>query len=324
MHTPESTARLRPTAILVCTLASLLCAAATAAAETPEPDRSIVYKSLNLIRYNPLGLQSENQLLYRLALSDSDHILLRDTYLAFGPQVMVSPSLQRVGARVHVKPLAILELFGLVEYIWFLGNFDYVTSYPDATADYSPDRLKSGADNGENYSATGLSVALSARLQIKIKGIALRSTTRMNRYWMGTRSADPVWYDIYWDLLGPRRGWMMLQDNDVLWVKGRLVVGLRHTWTRSWLPEAATAPLAADAPRHDSTHRVGPLVAYRLVDDDKYADKPYRRPTLLVLAQWWAAHPYRAGQQVSQAVPWLIVALAFNGRLDSASPVPAT
>ncbi len=291
-------------------------AMAAAGAEEPQEPKSVVmHRALTLLRDNPAGLQSEHRLLWRMDLSDSDHILFRDTYLAIGPQLMVSPSLQRLGARIDFKPLAMLELFALAEYLWFLGNFDYVTSYDDASADHSPKALEVAGDTGGNYSATGLSLAVSARLQVKVKDLAIRSTTRMNRYWMDTKDGDPVWYDIYWDIMSSRRGWTMLQDNDLLYVKDRLVIGLRHTWTRSWLPDSAMAAVPEGAPRPDSIHRLGPLVAWRLVDEPKYADTAFRRPTLLLLSQFWLAHPYRAGQQVSQFRPWLVIALAFDGRL---------
>lgn len=292
--------------------------ASESASSDKAPAQSIVHRSLTLVRNNPLGLQEEYQLALRTSLSDSDHVLLRDTYFSIGPQMMVSPSLQRFGLRATLKPLAILELFGLVEYLWFLGNYDYVQSYSDASADHSPDALKAGTARGENYQTVGLSMALSARLQIKAGPLAIRSTSRFNRYWLDTKGQDPVWYDIYWDILSPRLGWTLLQDNDLLFVRGRLVVGVRHTWTRSWLSPAAMAPVAKGAPRPDSTHRIGPLIAWRLVDDAKHAAKVFRRPTLLLLAQFWALHPYRAGQQVSQANPWLVLALAFDGQLDPA------
>ncbi len=283
--------------------------------ETCMPSWSIIQRGVGVIRYNPLGLQYEHRLQWRTRLSDSDSILFKDTYFGAGPQMMVSPSLQRVGFRVVAKPIALLELFALAEYLYFLGNFQYVQSFDDASADFSQSKLQTNANNGENYSASGLSLAVSARLQAKVGPIAVRSTTRMNRYIMDTKEQHPVWYDIYWDQLSPRNGWTMLQDNDLLYVSGRLIVGLRHTWTRSWLPDEAMAPVADGAPPPDRTHRVGPLLGYRLNDDPKFKRDITRVPTLLLLSQWWVAHPYRTGADTSQAIPWILLVFTYDGHI---------
>ena len=60
---------------------------------------------------------------------------------------------------------------------------------------------------------------------------------------------------------------------------------------------------------------MGPFVAWRLTDEEKYVDSMFRRPTLVVLSQWFLQHPYRTGQDVSQGVPWIAVVLAFDGQL---------
>ena len=279
------------------------------------PDSAVMHRGLGIFRYNPLGLQWEQRLMYRVRLSDSDNILFRNTWAAIGPQVMVSPSLQRIGLRASAKPIAVLELFALVEHLRFIGTFDYMQSYPDASADFSTKAQKANTEAGKNYAAGGWQVSLSGRLQAKVKSIAVRSTTRMNRHWMDTRDNEPVWFDIYTDQLSPRDGWTMQQDNDVLYVKDRLVIGIRHTWSRSWLSDAAMKPVAEGAPRPDQTHRVGPLIAWKLRSPETYADKAYRSPTLLLIAQFWAVHPYRAGQEITRAIPWLILGYTFDGRV---------
>lgn len=281
------------------------------------PDYAIIHRSLSILRHNPSGLQHEHRLMWQMRLSDSEHRLLKNSYFALGPQVMVSPSLQRAGLRASFKPFAMLEMFALVEKLWFIGTFDYVQSYPDAAADFSPEAQKAATERGENYDATGTQISLSARLQAKVGPIAVRSTNRLNRHWFNTKRNDPVWYDIYTDTLTPRDGWVFLQDNDLLFIKGRLVIGLRHTMSRSYLSDEVLKPLAVDADRPELTHRLGPFAAYRLNDDTKFVDSIFRRPTLVVLTQFWVKHPYRTGQSVSQAIPWIVVALAFDGRVKT-------
>ena len=279
------------------------------------PKTALMHQSLSIIRYNPLGLQHEHRLMWRMRLSDSDKILWKDTYVAFGPEIMATPSLQRFGVRLQAKPIAVFEFFALAEYLYFLGNFDYVQSYKDAAADFSTEAQKAATERGENYSALIGKVSVSGRLQAKVGPIAVRSTNRMSRFWFDAKDEHKVFFDIYTDLLTPVNGWTFWQDNDVLYINGRLIVGLRHTWSQSFLSDDAMQPVAADAPAPNVTHRVGPIIAYRLRDDPKYGDTWYRRPTLLVLAQWWVKHPYRTGQEISQAIPWLVVGFAFNGRV---------
>jgi hypothetical protein len=298
------------------TLFSTISAAAEVDAPgTKMPDHAVIHRSLTVLRHNPSGLQHEHRLMWRTRLSDSDHLLLKNTFFALGPQIMVSPSLQRAGLRASFKPIAMLELFALVEQLWFIGTFDYVQSYKDAAADFSPDAQRAATGRGENYAASGTQVSLSARIQAKVGPIAVRSANRFSRHWFNTKHNDPVWYNIYTDTLTPRDGWVFIQDNDLLFIRGRVVVGVRHTMSRSYLSEEVLKTVADGADRPELTHRVGPFAAIRLTDHDKYMESMFRRPTLVVLTQFWVKHPYRSGQAVSQAIPWIVVALAFDGRL---------
>ncbi len=284
------------------------------------PATSVIYKNLTVIRLNPLGLQNRFGLFWRKRLSDSDSLLRKNTYMMAGATAMVTPSLQRFGARVEVQPLAILQLFAGADLTWFLGNFDYMTSYKSADANYSDTDLKAASEAGQNYGAMGLRLTFGGILQGKVGPIAIRSNTRVHYYRMDTRDDDPLWFDIFDDILSPSRGFTFVQNNDVLFVRGRLVAGIRHTWSRSLLGDLADTPAvkALDTPR-DSTHRVGPFIAYRLNDQDPYVTSMFRRPTLVVLTQWWVQHPYRTGQDVSQAFPWTVVAFAFGGQFSASN-----
>ena len=112
-------------------------AAAKASSGDKMPDTSVVYSNLTVMRLNPLGLQNRFGLFWRKRLSDSDSVLKKNTYARAGVTAMLTPSLQRVGARVEVQPLAVLQLFAAADFVWFMGNFDYMTSYKSANVDYS-------------------------------------------------------------------------------------------------------------------------------------------------------------------------------------------
>ncbi len=292
----------------------VLCACSlpmTAAADdSTMPDSAVVHRNVSVMRYNPLGLQNEYRIGWRKRLSDSDHLLLRETYFTAGLQAMVTPAMHRVGPRIDFKPLAVLHLYAMAEWVWYMGNFQFMQSHPDANVNFSDTAQKAAAKRDENHAATGWSLNAGALVQAKVGPIAVRSNNRLLHTTMATKDDQPIWHDIYLDLLMPRKGWALSQDNDILWLNDRLIVGVRHTWSRSWLPDVAGA-----TSERSTTHRVGPFVAWRLTAEERYANSMLRRPTLVVLSQWWLAHPYRTGQDVSQATPWLVVALSFDGRL---------
>ncbi len=284
--------------------------------DTKMPDVSVVYSNLTVIRYNPLGLQNRFRIGWRKRLSDSDSVLRKNTYFMASLTALITPSLERVGVRLEFQPLAILQLYAGAEWAWYLGNFDYLTSYKDAAQDYSDTALAAAADRGENYAASGLRLTAGAMLQAKVGPIAVRSNTRAHYHRLNSRASDPVWFDIFDDLLTPRRGLSFIQNNDLLFVKGRLVAGIRHTWSRSMLDDDALAAVPSNLSPRDSTHRVGPFVAYRLTKENKYASSRFRRPTLVLLTQWWVQHPWRTGQDTSQALPWTVLAFTFDGQLS--------
>ncbi len=300
---------------ILCTASLLGVGEAAHSQETQMPDSSVVHRNVFAARDNPIGLQNEYRIAWRKRLSDSQHLLLKDTFWQVGLHSTLTPAMERVGPRIDVKPLAVLQLYAMVEWIYFIGNFQFLQSYPDASVDYSDTAQRAGADRGENYSTSGWAATAGALLQAKVGDIAVRSNNRIAYGEMDIRAGHQVWYDIYYDMLLPRRSWVMRQENDLLWLKDRLIVGVRHTWTRSWLPQAVLAKVAAGADARDTTHRLGPFVAWRLTEEERYAATWFRRPTLVVLSQWWLAHPWRTGQASSQARPMFVLALSFDGRL---------
>ena len=62
-----------------------------------------------------------------------------------------------------------------------------------------------------------------------------------------------------------------------------------------------------------ATHRVGPLVAYTF--HNRPSGARFDEPTLLLLVQWHAQHPYRAGQERNAGIPLIALAFQFQGDL---------
>jgi hypothetical protein len=70
-----------------------------------------------------------------------------------------------------------------------------------------------------------------------------------------------------------------------------------------------TADDQAKAP--GAIHRAGPLAAWTF----KKPDGAALEPTVLLVLNWWLKSPYRTGQDVSQAVPYIVAALNITGDL---------
>jgi hypothetical protein len=126
---------------------------------------------------------------------------------------------------------------------------------------------------------------------------------------------DTLFYDIVFDLLAPNRAWLTTTDSDILYLdpSGDLKIGIRHTWIRANYDETNFLDTESQQEGNEATHRIGPLVTYRL---NPRQDVRFSEPTLILIMNWWLQHPYRTGVETSQAVPYVVLGFRFNGRLD--------
>lgn len=274
-----------------------------AEAKSPPPLR-LTYQDMVAARNNPIGLMNLIEVTGRYRLSQSDHILLQDTHISAGPFFDLNPAAAYLGGVVRFKPLAILQLTASHAWVGYFGTFGLVQSFDDSTIDYSDTQLDINEDNGENFATTGTATKLEGILQAKAGPVAVRSTVLGTRYNLETRG-KPIWFDTGLDVLAPRRGWVIKNDLDTLWVSDTgLAVGGRWTWTHPFLGEHSRDS--------QTTDRVGPIAVYR------WGSAPGSRfdsPTVVVLAQWYTRHAYRTGEDVSQGIPYVAAAFIFSGDL---------
>lgn len=292
-------------------LVALLLAAAAEAPPARPPKDALVYTSLTGARYNGLGLVSQFRVSWRHRLFDSDNLLLRDSYLGLGPIVAVTPAFARGGLMVDFFPLAILQLTAAYEAIGYFGVLDGLLSFVDANAEHGDEeRRRLGRLGTANYATYGGQLTLSALLQAKLGPIAVRNQVQGFFTHMQVRSGDRVYYDAIPDVLVPARGWIVSNDLDVLFVtKGGLIAGVRYSLLHAFYGsvESNNTPI----------QRFGVLLGYQFFDRP---DAKLNKPTLFVLSQWYLAHRYRTGQEVSQAIPQLIVGFAFQGIFAKSNP----
>jgi hypothetical protein len=277
--------------------------AAVAAADGPH---RLHHSGIVALRLNPRGLIGRFEVGYRHALfAEKEGILFQDTYVGASAIAMMTPAFGKAGVLLTAKPLAVLELMASYEAVGYFGGFDLFQSFESPGAEYSDGTLGERAAAGENYATRGHQITLGGRVQAKVGPVAVRNTTNANYFAMNLREGDTVFYDITLDILAPGRGLVIANDLDVLYVSGGpLTAGIR--WT-------ATHALYGDVESLNTpTHRAGPLLVYTF---SRNPGARFNEPSLLVVANWWTSHRYRAGQAVSQAMPYLVVGFTYTGDL---------
>jgi len=292
----------------------------------PPPQHRIAYTDLTLFRWNPLGLISDARIVYRYRLYRSESPAFRDNFIGVGLAPALSGGFVRGGPTVQFQPASFLQLWALFEGMYYFGAFNFLQSYPTADAskvDYSDTELARRGDlpkgdPARNYATTGAQFIGGANLQFKVGPIAARNLLRFGRANMDLRDGDRVYYDIFYDLLTGNRGWWYSNDVDLLYQTkdSRFTVGLRWTTGRALYDDDDFAPGDDKTRAPGAIHRIGPLAAYTF----KKPDGAMLEPTILLVLNWWLKSPYRTGQDVSQAIPYIVAALNISGDLLPAPP----
>jgi len=133
---------------------------------------------------------------------------------------------------------------------------------------------------------------------------------------MNLQRGDRVWYEATLDTSIPAKGLMFANDLDVLYGmdmgKARLNIGARYTAVAPLYSADAVLPTQTVDGIDNSHHRLGLLAAYTLYDDGYTS---FNKPTVLLISSWYLSHRYRAGQEVSRAVPYIVLGFAFQSDL---------
>jgi hypothetical protein len=271
------------------------------------PAHRISYDQLTGARLNPLGLEARYNLGVRSRLYEHDSVVLRDNSLGLVANSVLSPAMYRFGASLEVKPLTLLTLSAGVHRVGYLGTFQFLQGFPNARADYADSSMREATARGENYATGGTEVELRATAVAKVGPVAIRSDTSAFHTDVDLRAGQTVYYSIRYDLLMPDGGFALVSDNDVVYVSDfGLLAGVRASVGASFLDEAQRAGREDVSP----TFRVGPTVGWVFFDEP---GTRFNKPTVLLSTGWWLQHPYRAGQDVSQALPTIQLAFRYEG-----------
>ena len=281
----------------------------------PTPKEQLFYTNLTVLRVNPLGLQNQFELDWRHRLYDpGDSRIMAQNFWAITAAPILSPGLMRLGVAAKLQPLAILKLEVKWEYLNYFGNFDLVQSYDSANAEYSDSDIANGGDAGLNYATDGWQLTLDGEARAKVGPVIVRNRFKAGYLEVALKGDDKVFYEQYFDLLLPGKGWFFTNDLDVLFqVTNRLIVGVRYAFMGVNYADDMFAVGEDKTTDSAPTQRVGPLVAYTFCDDVPGAS--YNKPTLLLLVNWYVQHRYRTGEPVNQALPYIALGFAFTGDL---------
>lgn len=287
----------------------------------------LVYSNLTALRYNPLGFVNDFQLGYRLQLIDKNTALFKDSHISLLGHMYFSPAFGRVGPILEIQPLAILKLNATYDGVGYFGTFNLAQSFESPHADYSDTAVADRGDAGFNQATTGRLVTLSALLQAKLGRVAVRDNVIF--YYIDLRlredpvtgREDPVVYSQTIDMLMPDEGWTMTNDADFLYLFDfGLTLGARYTYTLPFYRDSDFLPGESTENPNGPTHRVGPAVLYqppkwsaKAAARHNHSRKRWRKPTAILLVQWWAQHRFRTGVDSHAAIPYLVLGLRFEG-----------
>ncbi|HNU91845.1 MAG TPA: hypothetical protein PKO25_08235 [Spirochaetota bacterium] len=287
--------RFRKFAIMLCVLAFVaLCLVPVAAQEEAAPAIQVPPKdrlylaSLTIARYNPLGLETQNRLMYSRRLADSTSPLFRDTFFALGLSTKLNPAYLKVGPLIDFQPIGIFNLRLGYEYLKYFGTMGYLQSYPNSKANFSDDARKDTEDDA--YSTGGHHLFAEPMVQMKVGRIAARSKFAFEYWKLDLEDDDKYFYDATLDTLVPYEKMIWGNDTDLIYMNGRLTLGVRYS-----------AVLPGNGLEH---MRVGPLFAWSFSTDD-YGS--FNKPSLLMILGWYFKHPDRVG-----AVPYFLVGFSFS------------
>ncbi|APR88119.1 hypothetical protein A7982_13468 [Minicystis rosea] len=289
------------------------------------PATRLVLNNLVAFRYNPLGFEDQLRAGLQRRLYQSSSQLLRDNFLFGGVAPRVNPAFVKLGPSMEIQPLSVFNLRVGAEFVGYYSTFGFLQSFTSPTQDYSDTRLleRRRETPAKNYATYGVHAMIEPTLQFKIGPVVLRNKLAIEYWMMRVHAGDRVFYDVTLDTLIPKAGWVMQNDLDALYMheltslggslKGaRLTAGVRYTAVKPLYKSTDFAPGDNRALADNDHHRVGPLVAFTFFDRGYTS---FNRPTAIVIANWYVHHRFRTGQDVSGAIPYLIVGFSFQSDL---------
>lgn len=284
-------------------------------AEQPYVHHGFAYRSTTAARYNPLGLSTFFRFGYqRPLLGPQENILLQRTYVGVYGVTTLTPAFIRGGLRLDVQPLAFLQILVAYEGMGLFGTFDTLQSFGRVSEDFSDARQSERSSVGLAYSTTGALFTFEPIFQAKLGPITLVSDTSFIHSDMSVTPGDRFYYDLPLGLLALEEGWMVSNETDLAYnTSFGLSVGVRHGVYHAFYRGAAIAGEEARAREITPIEFAGPLFGYTFFDENRALR--FNAPSVFLNVSFWIRNPYRTGEEISRAVPYIVTGFTFRGDL---------
>jgi hypothetical protein len=294
-------------------LCCLLLLGSHALAEEPRPT-DIPARRLNFDHFigggvNPTVAEYRTRIGYMRRLGQSEELLWRDTFLSLGGQVRLNPCYTAVGPMVQWQPIAVFNLKALVDAYGFFGTAGMLQSFRSPLDEYSDAVQRARPAARDTYGTTGWHAMLQPTLQARVGPIALQNVLTVDYFHMRLRGGDTLWYDAGPDTLLPGRGWMLTEEVNLVYFAGRLTLGATFRYLLPFYGQENLRPGEDAGAVNNANMRVGGLVAYTFKEGG-YSS--FHHPTAFLTAAWHVRNRYRAGQETTQALPFVGVGFAFQ------------
>ncbi len=263
-------------------------------------------------RVNPLGVKDDLALNLRTRLLHDDRPILKDAYAGWNLLLSIKPTAVQLGFGADLQPLSILKLSASVEWVRYFTAFDNLLSFESPRAAHSDGDRESLGESGENYATSAVYISLGVLLQAKLGPVAVRNDLKATWVEAALEPGDGVFYEIEWDMVVEDGGWVLVDNADVVYMADfGLLAGVRYSLSHAVYSRKAFLPGGPTGNPNTPIHRLGPVLGYTF----KVKNDRVQKPTILLVAGWYLKHRYRAGQDVSQALPCIVLAFSISGRL---------
>jgi hypothetical protein len=269
--------------------------------------------------YNSEGVEEQLRLGAQMRLYESKSPAFRDNFVFLGINPRVNPTATRIGPSFEIQPLSVFNLKVNLEFVDYFGSLATIQSFPSALDDFSASARERNKEQGNHYPAKGARFSITPFFQVKVGPIVLRNRFTFEYFAIDLKGGDRVFYEPAFDTLVAGHGKMLSDDLDLFYIHdlpaggffshGRIAAGVRYSAAKPVFDSNDFRPGEDRSRERDEMQRVGPIVAFSLFDD---GFSKFHEPTIVAMAQWYAAHPNRTGRDMDQAVPYLVLAFIFQ------------
>ncbi len=145
--------------------------------------------------------------------------LFEDVYFAAGPELEISPAYARAGARLHVVPIAVLDITADFVGTGYFETFTGVTDFDSPTDDHSEAAFETDALLARRHAGLGYRLGVTPTLQAKVSHLILAFPQEFAHFVLTppAESTGDYWYEAQYDTLIKWEDTVMVNTGLALW-----------------------------------------------------------------------------------------------------------